>query len=56
MSDLEAFKQAAAEQAVQYVRGGMVVGLGTGSTARLMILALGERVRGGLSIRGVPTS
>jgi ribose 5-phosphate isomerase A len=56
MSDLEALKQAAAEKAVQYVRGGMVVGLGTGSTAKLMILALGERVRAGLSIRGVPTS
>lgn len=56
MSDLEAFKQAAAEKAVQYVRGGMVVGLGTGSTAKLMILALGERVRAGLSIRGMPTS
>src|SRR3989441_7881593 len=56
MSDLAALKQAAAEKAVQYVRGGMVVGLGTGSTAKLMILALGERVRAGLSIRGVPTS
>src|SRR2546427_10376843 len=56
MSDLAALKQAAAEKAVQYVRGGMVVGLGTGSTAKLVILALGERVRAGLSIRGVPTS
>jgi len=54
--DLEALKKAAAEQAVGYVRDGMVVGLGTGSTAKLMILALGERVQGGLSIRGVPTS
>lgn len=56
MRDLEALKKAAAEQAVKYVRDGMVVGLGTGSTAKLMILALGERVREGLSIRGVPTS
>lgn len=55
-SDLEALKKAAAEKAMEYVRDGMVVGLGTGSTARLMIVALGERVRAGLSIRGVPTS
>ena len=56
MSDLEASKKAAAEKAVEYVHDGMVVGLGTGSTAKHMILALGERVRAGLSIRGVPTS
>jgi ribose 5-phosphate isomerase A len=34
----------------------MVVGLGTGSTARYVVLALGERVKAGLTIRGVPTS
>ena len=34
----------------------MVVGRGTGSTAKHLILVLGEKVRGGLKIRGVPTS
>lgn len=54
--DLEAQKRAAGLKAAEYVRDGMVVGLGTGSTAKHLILALGERVRTGLKIRGVPTS
>jgi ribose 5-phosphate isomerase A len=49
-------KQAAAEYAVAAVRDGMVVGLGTGSTAEFAIRALGERVRQGLRLTGVPTS
>ena len=32
------------------------MGLGTGSTARYVVLALGERVKAGLTIKGVPTS
>ncbi len=46
----------AAEAAVKYVKDGQVVGLGTGSTARYVVLALGERVKAGLTIKGVPTS
>ena len=46
----------AAEAAVGYVRDGDVVGLGTGTTARYVVLALGERVRHGLRTTGVPTS
>jgi ribose 5-phosphate isomerase A len=38
------------------VRDGMKVGLGTGSTAKHFVDLLGERVRGGLKIVGVPTS
>jgi len=38
------------------VRQGQVVGLGTGSTARFAIERLGERVREGLQIKGIPTS
>jgi ribose 5-phosphate isomerase A len=38
------------------VRAGQVVGLGTGSTATIAIRLLGELVRGGLKIRGIPTS
>ena len=56
MENLEALKERAARAAVEYVKDGYVVGLGTGSTARYVMLALGERVKAGLKIRGVPTS
>lgn len=50
-------KELAARKAVEFVRDGMVVGLGTGSTAAFAIRALGERVeREGLEIQCVPTS
>jgi ribose 5-phosphate isomerase A len=49
-------KQIAAEASLKYLRDGQVVGLGTGSTASLAIRALGEKVRSGLKIRGIPTS
>ncbi len=49
-------KKAAALKALEEIRDGMVVGLGTGSTAVHFVRALGEKVRGGLKIRGVPTS
>jgi ribose 5-phosphate isomerase A len=49
-------KQAAARAAVALVQDGMVVGLGTGSTATFAIDALAERVRQGLRIVGIPTS
>ena len=55
-SDLESFKKAAALAAVDYVKDGMVVGLGTGSTAKHLVMALGEKVKAGLNIRGVSTS
>ena len=49
-------KRAAAERAVSLVGDGMRIGLGTGSTAAHFVAALGERVRAGLSVVGVPTS
>jgi ribose 5-phosphate isomerase A len=53
----DALKRAAAQEAVNLVRDGMVVGLGSGSTAELFAALLGERVRqGGLTLTGVPTS
>ena len=52
----EAEKEAAARASLKYVRDGLIVGLGTGSTARIAIRYLGERVRDGLKIRGIPTS
>src|SRR5256885_8174948 len=54
--ELDSLKKAAALTAVEFVRDGMVVGLGTGSTAKHMVIALGEKVRAGMTLRGVPTS
>ena len=54
---MEDLKQQAGERAAEYVRDGMKVGLGTGSTVHYSLLALGRRVREeGLDIVGVPTS
>ena len=49
-------KQLAGERAAELVDNGMIVGLGTGSTAFFAIQSLGDRVRAGLRIRGIPTS
>lgn len=49
-------KRAAAARAVEFVRPGMKLGLGTGSTARHFVELLGEKVRAGLGVVGVPTS
>ncbi|WP_455388137.1 ribose-5-phosphate isomerase RpiA [Petrachloros mirabilis] len=54
--DLDALKRATALKAVEYVNDGMIVGLGTGSTAKHMVLALGEKVKAGMKLRGVATS
>lgn len=58
MKNLEHFKQQAAIEAVKQVESGMVVGLGTGSTAKYAVLELGRRLREGelRGISGVPTS
>ena len=49
-------KKLAALEAVTYVKNGMTVGLGTGSTALFMIEALGQKVSEGLKIKAVATS
>ena len=49
-------KQLSAEVACDYVKDGMIVGLGTGTTAEFAVRKIGELVRDGLSIRGIPTS
>ena len=54
--DRAALKKAAAEAALEYVKEGQVVGLGTGSTIRYLLEGLERRVRAGLRIKGVPTS
>jgi ribose 5-phosphate isomerase A len=52
----DAQKRAAAARAVEFVRPGMRLGLGTGSTARHFVELVGQRVRAGLDVVGVPTS
>lgn len=58
MENLERFKQQAAIEAVKHVESGMIVGLGTGSTAKYAVLEIGRKLREGElhDIRGVPTS
>lgn len=55
-SDIESRKQAAAERALQMVHPGMVLGLGTGTTARYFIEGLARKVRDGLTVQVVVTS
>jgi ribose 5-phosphate isomerase A len=54
--DENQLKAAAAESAAAQVMDGMIIGLGSGSTAALAVSALGRRVREGLRIVGIPTS
>jgi ribose 5-phosphate isomerase A len=49
-------KMAAAQSAVALVTDGMIVGLGSGTTAAFAVTDLGRRVKQGLQIMGVPTS
>ncbi len=49
-------KRNAAAAALDFIQDGMIVGLGTGSTSAHFVRALGERVREGLKVKGVPTS
>jgi ribose 5-phosphate isomerase A len=53
---MDELKRQAAARALEHVRDGMKLGLGTGSTAKHFVELLGERVRTGLSVIGVPTS
>ncbi len=56
LSETEGWKLAAANAASHLVEDGMVIGLGTGSTAAFLVAILGERVRQGLNITAIPTS
>ena len=57
LSPIDKAKFVAAKKATEYVKTGMKVGLGTGSTAAWLVQCLGEKVRNeGLRIKGVPTS
>ncbi len=54
--NVDACKRAAAARAVELVRTGMRLGLGTGSTAQAFVELLAARVHAGLDVVGVPTS
>ena len=53
---MDQLKRLAAAKALEHVRDGMHLGLGTGSTARHFVDLLGEKVAAGLKVVGVPTS
>ncbi|HET7123325.1 MAG TPA: ribose-5-phosphate isomerase RpiA [Bradyrhizobium sp.] len=54
--NMDGLKRQAAARALEHVRDGMKLGLGTGSTAKHFVELLGMRVRAGLNVVGVPTS
>ena len=56
VSDQDALKRAAAEKALELVRDGMLLGLGSGSTVRYFTEGVGRLVADGMKVRGVPTS
>jgi len=56
VTDQNQLKHAAAEAAVALIENGMIVGLGSGSTAAFAVEAIGRRVKSGLRIIGIPTS
>ena len=56
MSDRDEQKARAAARAVEEVRSGMVLGLGTGTTVAFVLEALAARIKSGLKVAGVPSS
>jgi ribose 5-phosphate isomerase A len=56
MADQDALKRAAAQKALELVRDGMLVGLGSGTTVRYFTEGVGKLVAEGMRVRGVPTS
>src|SRR5471030_1710132 len=55
-ADSDTLKRAAAQRAVALVTDGMVLGLGSGSTAEIAVELLAQRVAAGLDVVGIPTS
>ena len=56
MVDQDSLKRAAAEKALELVRDGMLLGLGSGTTVRYFTEGVGRLVADGMRVRGVPTS
>lgn len=49
-------KRLAAEKACEYIEDGMILGLGTGSTVDYALIKIGNMIKDGLDIKGIPTS
>jgi ribose 5-phosphate isomerase A len=56
MLNADKAKELAAQRSLEFVQDGMVVGLGSGTTATHFIKLLGERVQQGLKVRGIASS
>ncbi|CAH0347099.1 ribose-5-phosphate isomerase RpiA [Bacillus sp. CECT 9360] len=56
MDTLEGNKKIAGEKAADFVQDGMIIGLGTGSTVYWTIKKIAERIKGGLRVKGIPSS
>jgi ribose 5-phosphate isomerase A len=56
LADQDTLKKAAAEKALELVRDGMLLGLGSGTTVRYFTEGVGRLVAEGMKVRGVPTS
>jgi ribose 5-phosphate isomerase A len=56
LTEQDHFKRAAAEKALELVRDGMMLGLGSGTTVRYFTEGVGRLVADGMKVRGVPTS
>ena len=54
--DKENYKKQAGEEAVKHIEDGMIIGLGTGSTIEYSLRKLGQMIKEGFKIRGIPTS
>src|SRR2546423_9278615 len=53
LADQDSYKRAAAERALELVRDSMLLGLGSGTTARFFIEGVGRLVSDGMKLRGV---
>jgi ribose 5-phosphate isomerase A len=56
MANFDKAKELAAQRSLEFIEDGMVVGLGSGTTATHFIKLLGERVKQGLKVRGIASS
>ncbi|MFA1819979.1 ribose-5-phosphate isomerase RpiA [Virgibacillus oceani] len=56
MKQMDVQKKLAGEASIDFIKDGMVVGLGSGSTVNWMVRKLAERVKEGLDIKGIPSS
>lgn len=56
LSKMEKSKKLAGEASLEFIKDGMTIGLGSGSTVNWMLKGLEQKVREGLDIKGIPTS